>query len=139
MVWALSTSLFQPMPPEWVGMGVPASCLVPLTRSWVPRHPHLCSSSPCREAGGHQGSALIKDPFPHCCCGFVLLQGRKIGPGKDLRAGGLGKGGAILPFLLFPCSSGSSASTLQARLGYKDPRAKSLIGEKKTRKSCSLL
>lgn len=68
-----------------------------------------------------------------CCCCFVLFQGGKVGPGKDLRAGGSGKGSAILPFLALPALLGSSAPTLQGKLGYKDPRAKSFIGEKKTK------
>lgn len=149
MVWALSSNLFQPMLTEWGG--VEWESLLRVLSLWpghgCHRYPHLCSSSPCREAGGGQQilhSALIKDLFPPLLLLLLCaIPGKEDWTWQGSESRRIRDQEKVVPFChswLLPALLGSSASTLQGRLGYKDPRAKSLIGEKKTKeKSCSLL
>lgn len=100
----------------------------------------MCSSFPCREAGGGQQilhSALVKDLFPLLLllllCAIPVKedwtwQGSESKGIRDQEKAVLFCHSWLLPALL-----GSSAPTLQGKLGYKDPRAKSFIGEKKTK------
>lgn len=109
----------------------------PSDQVMVPQVPSPVFLLPMQKAGGGQQilhSALINDLFP------PLLPLRRAISGKGdwtwqgsetRRIRDQEKAVPLCHYWLLPALLGSSAPTLQGRLGYKDPRAKCFLREKK--------
>lgn len=140
VVWVLSSKLIQPLLVGWGGVN--PCCMSRLDQVMGATGTLTCVPPPHVERPEVDSKSftqhLSRICFLHCsCCCFMLFQGRKTGPGSDLRPGGSGIRkrqchSAIICFYLDLL--GSSAPTLQERLEYKDPRAKCILRNRKKMK-----